>query len=87
MSVPSESFLTSEMDSSLQPTANVNSPEPVPPKQIEVPNTPTVDVEDSNPYILPQRRLKRDVNDPKKDPLVLVACGQAGLCLLSLVSY
>lgn len=28
-------------------------------------------------YVFPQRRLKRSLNDPKKGPLVLVACGQA----------
>ena len=27
--------------------------------------------------VFPQRRLKSSLNDSKKDPLVLVACGQA----------
>lgn len=28
-------------------------------------------------YVFPQRRLKNSLNNSKKDPLVLVACGQA----------
>ena len=75
------------MDSPLHPTPNINAPEPVRPKRSEVPNMPAVDVEDSNTYVLPQRRLKRDVDDPEKDPLVLVACGQTGSYYLNLVCY
>lgn len=30
-------------------------------------------------YVFPQRWLKRSLNDPKKSPLILVACGQLSL--------
>lgn len=30
-------------------------------------------------YIFPQRWLKKNLNDPKKSPLILVACGQLSL--------
>lgn len=76
--MPNEPVLTSEMNSSLQPTREGNnSSNVVGSERTEEPKGTAANIGDSTNYVFPQRRLKQAMNDPKKDPLVLVACGQA----------